>query len=74
MTWVSEGRQRGEIPVDFEIFRKKSCFRSFAWEKTNFTTFVPPRKSFEKSSYAPLETIVPTPMVDGMYKKVVFKS
>jgi len=26
MTWVSEGRQRGEIPVDFEIFRKKVVF------------------------------------------------
>jgi len=28
----------------------KGCFLTFEWEKTNFTTFGPPRKFLEKSS------------------------
>jgi len=52
--WASEGRAGrakaspcppGEALVDFENFSKKGCFLSFEWEKTNFTTFDPPRKT-----------------------------
>jgi len=31
--------------------------------KTNFTSFGPPRKIMEKALVAPLEKILPTPMV-----------
>jgi len=40
--------ERGGDPLDFEIFSTKGCFFSFKWEKTNFTTFGPPGKIFEK--------------------------
>ena len=34
----------GKGPLDFEDFTKKACFLGFDREKTNFTTFGPPRK------------------------------
>ena len=36
-----------------KISAKKGCFLSFEWEKTNFTTFGPPRKILEKPLMAP---------------------
>ena len=47
------GRRKGGrgawSPLDFEIFRKKGCFRRFEWKKTSFTTFGPPwKKSFRR--------------------------
>ena len=49
------GRRKGGFghPLDFENFIKKSYFLNFEWEKTNFTTFVPPGKILEKSPSAP---------------------
>jgi len=42
------GRRKGGLgTLDFEIFSKKGCL-SLEWEKTNSTTFGPPRKTFEK--------------------------
>ena len=32
-------RARQKEGLNFEKFSKNSCFRSFEWEKTNFTTF-----------------------------------
>jgi len=40
-------------PLDFENFSKKGCFRSFEWEKTNFTTFAPPLEKFGKIPWWP---------------------
>ena len=36
-------------PLDFEYFSKKGCFRSFEWEKTNFTIFATPQEKFWKN-------------------------
>jgi len=36
-----------------KISAKKVCFLSFEWEKTNFTTFEPTGKFFEKSPGGP---------------------
>jgi len=46
------GRGAGGLgPPVFESFRKKGCFLSFVWEKTNFTTLgLPLEKRLEKST------------------------
>jgi len=51
---------------EFDNFSKKGCFPSFEWRKPNFTTFVPLEKHLEKSTSAPLDKILPTPMHTGM--------
>ena len=55
-------RRRGLALLDFETFRKKGCFLSFAWAKTNLTTFPQSRKILESPLCAHLENILPTPM------------
>jgi len=51
---VGRKGQGGSRPsVDFEIFSKKDCFLSFEWEKSNFTTLVPPEKFRENPLMAP---------------------
>jgi len=49
---ASDGRRQG-TPLILKISAKQGCFRSFEWEKTNFTTFVPPRKILEESIQGP---------------------
>jgi len=46
VAWASEGG-RGDLVTHWilKILSKKSCFLSFEWEKTNFTTFAPPWKN-----------------------------
>jgi len=42
-TWRHGRRKGGTFPPWFlQISAKKGCFRSFEYEKTNFTTFAPP--------------------------------
>jgi len=55
--------------MDLGNFRKKGCFLSFEWEKTNFTTFAPLEKPLGESTSGPsLEKILPTPMNKGVRK------
>ena len=61
---VGKGGKEAKAPLDLKNFRKKGCFLSVEWEKTNFTIFGPPWKKFGKNPCAPpLEKILPTPMV-----------
>jgi len=55
-TCMGVGRWGRGHPWILKISAKKGCFLSFEWEKTNFTTFSPPRKIL------PLEKILPAPM------------
>ena len=54
----------GDLWTDLilEISSKRGCFLTFDGEKTNFTTFSPPRKILEKSPSSPLGKILPTPV------------
>ena len=53
-------RQWAKDSLDFENISNKICFRSFEWEKTNFTTFG-----------HPLEKIWKNPLVAHLWKKSV---
>jgi len=46
---IGRGGRRDLAPWILTFSAKKGCFLSFEWEKTNFTTFTPPRKILEKS-------------------------
>jgi len=51
---LNHGRRKGsQGPLDFENFTAQGCFLRFEWEKTNFTTFGPPRKILEKPLVVP---------------------
>jgi len=43
---VGTGDRGALSPLDFENFSKKGCFLSVECEKTNFSTFGPPKKIF----------------------------
>jgi len=43
---VGRGGRGGQgRPLYFENLCRKDCFHNFEWDKTNFTTFVPPGKN-----------------------------
>ena len=50
---MSEGGQGRAKALDSENFSKNSCFLSFEWEKTNFTTFDLPLENFWKNPLVP---------------------
>jgi len=50
---VGKGGKEAKAPLDLKNFRKKGCFLSVEWEKTNFTIFGPPWKKFGKNPCAP---------------------
>ena len=62
LPWASE--KGSNAPLGFKQFSRKSYFRSFEWEKTNFTTFSHLKKIFENSVSAspPGKKTVPTPL------------
>ena len=43
-TWASKGGQGAWPLLDFEIFRKKGCFLSFQWKKSNLPLLYHPGK------------------------------
>jgi len=67
---VGRGRTGTLVPWILKISVKKGCFLSFEWEKSNLTTFCPPRKILDRSHSAPLEKILPTTMYMGFWLRM----